>query len=168
MGVIGLLCQGNAQSAGVDGALSNESVIAILGLDGRAPQGLAVADQLVQTTFPTWDLADHPGLVHLPEFLQMGLIEQVEEGRIRWPALEIQAQGPGSAPPGAVWRTPLQITRAPAAAQDSEHRHQQQEPLRVTHPPAVTAIGDRLEEGDQIIRCAQISYSGADFGHRER
>ena len=92
MGVIGLLRQGNAQRAGVDGDLSNEPVITILGLDGRAPQDLTVADQLFQIASPTWDLADHPGLHNLPEFLQMGLIEQVEEGGIGGPALESQAQ----------------------------------------------------------------------------
>ena len=39
------------------------------------------------------DLADHPGLLHLPEFLQMDFVEQVEEGGAGEPALEIQAKG---------------------------------------------------------------------------
>jgi hypothetical protein len=50
---------------------------------------LAVADQLVQTTFPTWDLADHPGLQHLAKLLQLGLVVAVRlprsgTGRGRW------------------------------------------------------------------------------------
>jgi hypothetical protein len=122
---------------------------------------------LLQTLSPAWDLADHPGLEHLAEFLQVGLIEQVKEGGIRRPALEIEAQGPVqrlTMPPGKG----LEITGAAAAAQDPQHRHQQQEPLRVAHPTAVAAIGDGLEEVDQVIRCGLINCGGAGFGHWER
>jgi hypothetical protein len=62
----------------------------------------------------------------------------------------------------------LQIARAPAAAEDPQHRDQQQEPLRVTHPAAIAAVGNRLEEADQIIRRTQIGCSGGGFGYRER
>ena len=57
--------------------LSDKAVVAVLCLDGRSPQGLAVTDQLVQTACPPWDLADHPGLEHLAEFLQVGLVVAV-------------------------------------------------------------------------------------------
>ena len=90
--VIRGLGQGHAEGSGVDGDLGNEPVVAVFCLDGGAPQGFAVADQLVQTLCPTWDLGDHPGLQHLAEFLQVGLVEQVEKGGIGGPALEVQAQ----------------------------------------------------------------------------
>ena len=49
---------------------------------------------------PAWDLADHPGLQHLTEFLQMGLVVAVRLPQSgtdigsgnRGPAIEIQAQ----------------------------------------------------------------------------
>ena len=67
----------------------------------------------------------------------------------------------------------LEITGAAAAAQNPQHRHQQQEPLRVTHPAAVAAnsfgegfaYGDGLEEADQVIRNSLIDYSKTGFGH---
>ena len=33
-----------------------------------------------------------------------------------------------------------------------QHRHQQQEPLRVAHPTAVATVGNSLEEAEQVIR----------------
>ena len=59
----------------------------------------------------------------------------------------------------------LEITGAPATAENPEHRHQQQVPLRVTHPPAVTAVGDRLEETDQVDRCVLLICAAKGFGH---
>ena len=97
----------------------------------------------------------------------MGFVEQVEKGGIGGPALEIQALS-------LIQRFPvsfgerLEITGAPAAAQDPQHRHQQQKPLRVTHPAAVAAVGNGLEEADQIIRRARIDCSVDGFGDRER
>ncbi len=119
----------------------------VLPTASRKPKGYT--HQLVETDGAAWDLADHPGLQHLPELLQMGLIEQVEKGCIRRPTLELQAQRLVqrlSVPPGKR----LQIPRTAAAAQDPEHRHQQQEPLGVTHPATVAAVRDGLEEADQI------------------
>ena len=69
-------------------------MIAVSGLDRGALEGLAITDQLIQSRCTTWDLADHPGLKYLPELLQMRLVEQVQERRIRGPALEVQAQRP--------------------------------------------------------------------------
>jgi hypothetical protein len=92
MGVIGRLGQRHAEGSGVDGDLGHEPVVAAFCLDGGASQGFPVTDQLVQTLGSSWDLADHPGLQHLAEFLQVGLVEQVEKGGVRGPALEVQAQ----------------------------------------------------------------------------
>ena len=61
----------------------------------------------------------------------------------------------------------LQITGAAAAAQDPEHRHQQQEPLRGAHPAAVAAIGYGLEEADQVGISAEINGRSCGLGHRE-
>jgi len=172
VGVIGRLGQRHPKGSGVDGDLSNEPVVAVFCLDGGASQGFAVTDQLVQTLGTTWDLADHPGLQHLAEFLQVGLVEQVEKGGVRRPALEVQAQGlvENFTVPLLLRRSlrlgeGLQIAGAPAAAQDPQHRDQQQEPLRVTHPTPVAAIGNGLEEADQIIRCGLIDCGGKGFGH---
>jgi hypothetical protein len=142
-------------------------VIPVFCLDRRATQCLAVAHQLVQTLGPAWDLADHPGLEHLAKLLQVGLIEQVEEGGIRRPALEIEAKGlvqRHSVPLGEC----LQITGAAAAAQDPEYRHQQQEPLRVAHSAAEATVRDGLKEADQVIRYGLIDCSRASFGHWEQ
>jgi len=59
----------------------------------------------------------------------------------------------------------LEITGAAAATQDPQHRHQQQEPLLVAHPTAVTTIGDGLEEADQVSRNRLINCARKGFGH---
>ena len=92
MGVVSLLRQGDTEGTGVDGDLGDKAVVAVSGLDCGALEGLAVTDQLTQSRCPAWDLADHPGLQHLAELLEMGLVEQIEERRIRGSALEVQAQ----------------------------------------------------------------------------
>ena len=97
---------------------------------------------------------------------QVGLIEQVKEGGIRRPALEIQAQGLVERLPVPAGKS-LQITGAAAAAQDPQHRHQQQEPLRVAHPTAVATVGDSLEEADQVIRSGLIGCSRSGLDHRQ-
>jgi len=38
------------------------------------------------------DLADHPGLQHLAELLEIGLIEQIREGGIQGPASVLKPQ----------------------------------------------------------------------------
>ena len=59
----------------------------------------------------------------------------------------------------------LQIAGAPAAAQDPQHRDQQEEPLRISHPAPVAAVGNGLEKADQIPRCGLTDCGGAGFGH---
>ena len=164
VGVVGRLGQRHPKGSCADGDLGNEPVVADFCLDDGASQGFAVTDQLVQTLCPTWDLADHPDLQHLAEFLQVGLVEQVQEGGVRRPPLEVQAQG-------LIQRLPvplgecLQIARASAAAQDPQHRYQQKKPLQISHTAPVAAVGNGLEEADQIIWCGLIDCGGAGFGH---
>ena len=79
--------------------------------------------------------------------------------------LEIQAQRFVQRlpiPPG----NGLEIAGAAAAAEDPQHRYQQQEPLGVAHPTAVAAIRDGLEEADQVISNGRMDGGGQmGFGH---
>ena len=119
MGVVAFLHQGDTKGTGVDGDLSHEPVVAVSSLDRGAFEGLAVTDQLIQSRCPAWDLADHPGLEHLAERLQVGLVEEVEECRIRRPSLEIQTQRLVQHFP-VPFGEGLQITGAPAVTEDAE------------------------------------------------
>jgi hypothetical protein len=162
-GVRGRLGQGDAERPGIDRHLGDKPVTALLSRHCRPPQGPAVAHQLLQTLCTVWDLVNHPGLEHLAEYLQVGLVQQVEQGGIRRPALEMQAQRfveRLTMPP----RKGLEITGAAAAAQDPQQRHQQQEPLGIAHPTAVAAIRNDLEEADQGIRNGLIDGGRAGFG----
>jgi hypothetical protein len=134
----------------------------VLPTASRKPKGYT--HQLVETVLPTRDLADHPGLEHLAELPEVSLIEQVQGGGIGGPAPEVQAERlvqSLSVPPGKG----LEIPGTPAAAQDPEHRHQQQKPLRVADPTAVATVRDGLEEADQIIRCGLSGCGRVVFGH---
>jgi hypothetical protein len=62
----------------------------------------------------------------------------------------------------------FQIAGAAATTEDSEHRHQQQEPLRKAHPAEVTRVRNGLEETDQVIRCGLINCGRAGFGKPQR
>ena len=57
----------------------------------------------------------------------------------------------------------LQIPQALAAAQDPEHRHQQQVPGRDANAPSHARVRDRLEVADQV----EIGCGVRAFGHRE-
>jgi len=59
----------------------------------------------------------------------------------------------------------LEITGAAAAAQDPKHRHEQQKPLRIAHPTAVAAVGNRLEVADQVISNGLVNCGREGFGH---
>lgn len=78
MGVIALLRQGSTAATGAGGGLGDKAVVAVDGLERGAFDGLAITDQLIQSRFPSWDLAIHPSLEHLTELLQVDLVEQVE------------------------------------------------------------------------------------------
>ena len=137
---------------------------ALLRLDRGAAQGLPITNKLLQTLCPTRDLADHPGLQHLAKSLEMGLIEQIKEGGIRGPALVLQPQRLVEGFPVPAGKT-LQIAGAAAATEDPQQRHQQEEPLGVTHTSPEAAIWDGLEEADQIARSALIVCGAIGFGH---
>jgi len=77
-GVVTLLGQGDVKSPGVHCDLGDKAVDALIPLGRRAEQDLAVADPLLQTLCAARDLADHPGLQHLAELLELGHIEKME------------------------------------------------------------------------------------------
>ena len=94
----------------------------------------------------------------------MSLVEQAEKGGIRYPAPVLKPQRLVEGFPVPASKT-LQITGAAAATEYPQHRHQQEEPLGVTHPTAEPPIRDGLEKADQIARGALIVCVGLDFGH---
>jgi hypothetical protein len=57
----------------------------------------------------------------------------------------------------------LQISQALAAAQDSEHRHQQQVPSRKPNPAPHSRIWDRSQITDQV----EIGCGRGAVGHKE-
>jgi hypothetical protein len=73
-------------------------------------------------------------------------------------ACGVRFQGQRPVPPEAEGTT-LQIPQALAAAQDPQHRHQQQSPGRKTHPASHPSIRDRLEVADQMeIGCGRGGF----------
>jgi len=48
--------------------------------------------------------------------------------------------------------------------QNAQRSHQRREPLRMTHPAAVTTVGDALEEADQVSSCGLVYGGGIGFG----
>jgi hypothetical protein len=170
--VVRLLSQGDAKGPGIDRHLGDKPVTAVLSLHRGAPQGLAVTHQLVQTLAPTWDLTDDPGLEHIrtpaggPCCSRQASAKRYryKEGGIGGPALEIQAQRLVQLLPMLAGKG-LQITGAAAAAQNPQHRHQQQEPLGLAHPTGEPPIRNGLEEVDVIARSALIVCGEIGFGH---
>jgi len=77
----------------------------------------------------------------------VSVIEQVQEGGVRRPTPEIQAQRLVELLPMPLGKR-LQITGAPDATQNPEHHHQQQEPLWVAHTTAKASVWDGLEKAD--------------------
>jgi hypothetical protein len=57
----------------------------------------------------------------------------------------------------------LQIAGDELATQDPKQRHEEQEPLGITHPTPVASIRDGLEKANQIIRNTLIDYGGVGF-----
>ena len=94
----------------------------------------------------------------------MGLVEQIEKGRVGWPALEIQPQCPIQHLPMPLGEG-FQITGAPVTTENAKHRHQKQEPLGIAHPMARATIRDGFEEADQICPTIVIIEDGCDLGN---
>ena len=59
----GVRCQASSTQSARDHGPETMALVAVLGLDGRTPQRLAVTHQLLQTLRPARHLADHPGPV---------------------------------------------------------------------------------------------------------
>ncbi len=150
-GVIGGLGNRRPERLGVEGHLGNEGPAADLGRDDRAPQGLAIAHQLIQTHCTTWDLGDHPDLQLPADFGHIHLQKQIAEGGISGRPPELKPQRLVQRSVMADGKA-LQIPQALAAAQDPEHRHQEQKPLGEAHPAAHPSLGDRLQKTDQVGR----------------
>ncbi len=117
----------HTQLSGVQRHLGDKprSTIGTIGLRGRAPQGFAIADQLIKIRVLISDLGQHPLPQQRKELLDLNPLKQVEEGGVAGCLGQLQAQrraecllmAPGKA---------LQIPGAAAATQDAQDGHQQQ------------------------------------------
>jgi hypothetical protein len=74
------LADRHTQGRGIERYLGNElGSITGCGLD-RAPQRLAVADQLIEICCTTWDLSDRPVANRGSESRDVHMVEEVAEG----------------------------------------------------------------------------------------
>ena len=160
-GVAGLADR-HTQSGRIQRDLGNERRPATCGGLNGAPKSLAVTDQLVEITRPTWDLGDGPVADRSTESRHIHVLEEVAEGRIGRRSPELKAQSHCEHAVVAD-RKALQIPQALAAAQDPEHRNQQQVPGRDANAPSHAHVRDRLEIADQI----EIGCSRNALEHRE-
>ena len=141
-GVAGLADR-HAQGCRVKRHLGNECRTATGGGLDRAPQGLSITDQLVEIDCPARDLGDRPVTDCSAQCCHINLVEEVAERGIRWRAAQLQAQRfckHGVVADGKA----LQIPQALAAAQDPEHRHQQQVQAGKHTPRRMRASGIAL------------------------
>ena len=124
----------HAQFPGVDRHLGDKprSAVDAIGLRGRAPQGFAITDQLLEILVLNSDLNQHPLPEQPKELLQFHPLKQIEKGGIA----------------GCFGQ--LQIPGATATAQDAQDGHQEQQPLGVPHPSTFAPLRQGLQEGDQI------------------
>jgi hypothetical protein len=124
----------------------------------RAPQRLAITDQLVEITCSPWDLGDHPVTDRSTQCRHVHLQEEVAERGIRWWAPELLPKHLGENAVMPASET-LQITQALAATQDSQHSHQQQVPSRKANAPPHARVRDRLEVANQFeIGCGRGGF----------
>ena len=153
-GVAGLSDR-HAQGCGVQRHLGDERRTAAAGGLNGAAQGFPVADQLIQTLCPTWDLSDYPVTDGGADGSDIHLQKEVAEGGIGGRAFELdpkRLREHGVVAPGKT----LQIAQALAFAQDPKHRHQQQVPGRDANTSTHPCIRNRLEVANQIeIGCGR-------------
>lgn len=97
------------------------------GLNG-APERLAVTHQLIESPCIARDLGDRPVTDRSSQGRHIHLVEEVAERRLRRRTPELKAQRLGQQAV-VTDRKSLQIPQAMAATQDSQHRHQQTDPL---------------------------------------
>jgi len=150
-GVIGGLGDRHPQLAGVERHLGDESrgAIGSIRLAGGTPHGLAITDQLIEIPVLISDLGQHPLAQQGEQPVQIHPLEQVEEGGVAGCTAQLQIQGLAerlAVPAGKA----LQIPGAAAVAQDPQNRHQQQQPLGIADPAALTAFRQGLQKADQI------------------
>ena len=72
--------------------MGNEGTATDLGRDDRAPQGLAIAHQLIQTGCTIRDLGQHPDLQLPADLGHIHLQEQIAEGGISGRSPELKPQ----------------------------------------------------------------------------
>ena len=148
------------ESLGVRGHLGNVDTVGrrpaigpatAIGRDDLAPRGLAVPHQLIQTRCTIFTLGEHPDLQLSADLGHIHLQEQIAEGGISGRPLELKPQRLVQCSVMTEGKA-LKIPQALAAAQDPEHRHQEQKPLGKAHPASHPPLGDRLQETDQVGR----------------
>ena len=114
----------------------------VLPTASRKPKGYA--HQLIQTGCTIRDLGQHPDLQLPADFGHIHLQEQIAEGGISGRPPELKPQRLVQRSVMADGKA-LQIPQALAAAQDPEHRHQEQKPLGEAHPTGHPSLGNRLQ-----------------------
>jgi len=147
-GVTGLADR-HAQCRGIQRDLGNERGTPAGGALHRTPQGLAVTHQLIEIRRATRDLGDRPVTDRRAQHRHIHLLEEVAEGGIRWWSPQLQAQRCGQDVVVADGKA-LEISQALAAAEDSQHGHQQQVPGGKTHAAPHARIWDRPQITDQV------------------
>lgn len=157
------LADRHTQSSRVEHHLGNEyRAAAGRGLD-RAPEGLAIAHQLLEIAGSTRDLIDHPVTdgsaqcrdIHLQD-------ERAERGDLgRSPQLKAKCLDKQAVVTDS---KKLQIPQTLVATEDAQHRHQQQRlPSREPHTTPHPHIRDRREIADQV----EICCSSGGFGTKQ-
>ncbi len=159
-GVAGL-ADGYAQCGRIQRYLGNEHRATCRGGLNRSPQGLAVTHQLIEIRCATLDLGHRPVTDRRAQRRQVHRMEEVAERGIRWWPPKLDTQRLGEHAVVADGKT-LQIPQALTAAQDSEHRHQQQIPSRKLNPARHLRIWDRPQITDQV----EIGCGGSAFKHK--
>ena len=148
IGGVGALGDRHAQAVGIKADLGNETRCAGGGFNDGAPQGLAVAHQSVHSLCHA-RLRRHPLLQQGLKALHIQLSKQQPEGRVRRRLGDVGAQQLVERLAVAFGKT-LHAHQRALIAENGEDRHQQHPPLRIANAPAHAAIGQRLEEADQI------------------
>jgi hypothetical protein len=145
---VGALGDGHTQAVGVEAHLGDKTRSAGSGFIDRAPQGFAITDQGVNGLCYA-GLGRHPLLQQALKALHIQLGQQQPKRGVRWRLGDIGAKQlvEGLAVP--LGKT-LHAHQRALVAENGEDRHQQHPPLRIADPPTHAAIGQRLEEADQI------------------
>ena len=148
IGSVGALGDGHTQAVGVEAHLGDKTRSAGSGFIDRAPQGFAITDQGVNGLCYA-GLGRHPLLQQALKALHIQLGQQQPKRGVRWRLGDIGAKQLVQRLAVPLGKT-LHAHQRALVAENGEDRHQQHPPLRKADPPAHAAIGQRLEEADQI------------------